>query len=60
MADRRASAALGPSVLCQDHHLLFTHSLRSSIASLSRLLLASGAVGIAQWLVDLCAHPQAV
>src|SRR5215212_657908 len=27
--DRLACATLGPSVLCQDHHLLFIHSLRS-------------------------------
>src|SRR5215210_8108698 len=36
----------------------YLHGLSSSIASLSRL--ASGAVGGAQWLVDLSAHPQTV
>ena len=36
----------------------YLHAPRSSIASLSRL--ASGAPGVAQWLVDLSAHPQSV
>jgi hypothetical protein len=60
VAHRHASATLGPSALCQDDHLLFTHSLRSSIASLSRRLLASGAAGVAQWLVEFCGDPQTV
>jgi len=36
----------------------YLHALSSSIASLSRLV--SGALGVAQWLVDLSAHPQTV
>src|SRR5215212_5956797 len=57
---RHAPAVLASLPLCQDH-LLFVHSPHSSrCASLSRLLPAPAAVGVAQRLVRLSADPQTV
>src|SRR5918993_2943776 len=61
VARRHAAAVLASSPLWQDH-LHFVHSPRfpSRCVSLSCLLPAPAAVGVAQRLVDLCAHPQTV
>jgi hypothetical protein len=53
--DRAQAVRLALGLLCQDHHLLFSFA-----ALLVLSCLASGAVGVAQWLVDLSTEPQTV
>jgi hypothetical protein len=50
--------ALGP--LCQDRHLLLFFSLAAWASLLPSGCLASRAASVAQWFVDLRAHPQTV
>ena len=50
--------ALGP--LRQDRHLLLFFSFAAWVSLLPSGCLASRAVGVAQWFVDLRAHPQTV
>ena len=57
----REAARLALGELRQDHLLLLLFFSFVTSASLLRLsCLASRAMGVAQWFVDLCAHPQTV
>ena len=57
----REAVRLALGALCRDHHLLpFFFGFAGSAPMLPLSCLASSAVGVTQWLVDLSAHPQTV